>query len=464
MVFCRAPSKGCELCRKRKVKCDEGRPGCLKCARLKQKCPGYRNLDQVRIRDESDRVARRCRQEENSSMVWASSQTAIASLQNNTPASRKEYLAISRQQPVTIARSLSPSSHDLGANFFFVKYSPKDCTFNNHHAWLTKSYFDQGPNNVLRKVIEAVGMAGLSNVFDASHIKSQARAQYSAALASMQKALHDPIQAVSDTTFMALMLLAFFETINCEALDRCPEWVAHIRAGAAVLELRGQDQFSSERGGMLYVQFRSYLLLACMQENVAVPNALVKATFNFQTGTLRQNWQRANIASPGSITEICFRLANLRAAMKDQGAIDPQAIRATALEIDADLETWRAGLPPSWKYTTVSMSDAANDTHFAGKMHVYPNLWIAEAWNSWRAARILVNQLILQNEACVPNPDNALTDLALSTIRQLCIDICISTHSFRDSPRKYPLGSLNTIPLANSFFQASSHSCTRFFS
>ncbi|KAH0841006.1 hypothetical protein FOPE_06339 [Fonsecaea pedrosoi] len=397
-------------------------------------------------------------------MVWTSPQTAIVYLQNNTPASRKEYLAASRQQSVTIARSPSPSSHDLGANFFFVKYSPKDCTFNNHHAWLTKSYFDQGPNNVLRKVIEAVGMAGLSNVFDASQIKSQARAQYSAALSSMQKALHDPIQAVSDTTFMALMLLAFFETINCEALDRCPEWVAHIRAGAAVLELRGQDQFSSERGGMLYVQFRSYLLLACMQENVAVPNALVKATFNFQTGTLRQNWQRANIASPGSITEICFRLANLRAAMKDQGAIDPQAIRATALEIDADLETWRAGLPPIWKYTTISMSDAANDTYFAGKMHVYPNLWIAEAWNSWRAARILVNQLILQNEACVPNPDNALTDLALSTIRQLCIDICISTHSFRDSPRKYPLGSLNTIPLANSFFQASSRSCTRFFS
>ncbi|OAP56352.1 hypothetical protein AYL99_09531 [Fonsecaea erecta] len=435
MVYCRAPSKGCERCRQRKVKCDEGRPGCLKCAKLKQNCPGYRNLDEVRIRDESERVAHRHRQEDNSSEVWIPQQPLAQSLWHTTPAG---CFATSPQASMTIEYPLSPSSHALGANFFFAKYSPNDgSSFRNYHAWLIQSYSEQGPNNVLRKAIEAVGMAGLSNVFYAPNVKSQARAQYFAALVSMQQALNDPAQAVSDATFMALMLLAFFETVDCNNPGRYPHWAAHVKAGTAVLELRGQNQFDSERGGLLYVQFRSYLLLACMQENLAVPKALVKATFSFQTGALRQNWQRANIASPGSITEICIRVANLCAVLKGQEVTNPQAIRAIALEIDTDLETWRAGLPPSWAYATIQVRDAANDT-FSGKKHVYNNLWNAEAWNYWRTLRALVTQLMLENEARSTEPDDALMTRALSTLRQLCIEICISTYSFRDSPRKSP--------------------------
>ncbi|OAL23091.1 hypothetical protein AYO22_06584 [Fonsecaea multimorphosa] len=413
MVYCRAPSKGCEQCRKRKIK-----------------CPGYRNLVDVRFRDESDRVARRHRQDEHSSMICIPQQDFTQSLPHNIQTPAAGRLAASPKFSITIPNPLSQSSYDQGANFFFAKYSPDDGTsFSNYHAWLIKSYFEQGSNNVLRKAIEAVGMAGMSNVFYAANVKSQARAQYSAALISMQQALMDPVQAVSDTTFMALMLLAFFETVNCENQDRYPHWATHVRAGAAVLELRGQKQFDSERGGLLYVQFRSYILLACMQERVAVPNALVKATFSFQTGALRQNWQHANIASPGSITEICIRVANLCAALKGQDVTDPQAIRAIALEIDADLESWRAGLPPTWAYGTVDVPDAANDTAFNRKKHVYTNLWNAEAWNSWRAVRVLVNQLILENEARSIEPDNALMALALSVIRELCVDICVSTYS-----------------------------------
>ncbi|OQV01279.1 hypothetical protein CLAIMM_06663 isoform 2 [Cladophialophora immunda] len=406
---------------------------------IETKLPGYRNLDELRIRDESDRVARKHRrQEDNSSMVWTPQQVSVQSLRSDTRVPGGGFFPASIESSMTITYPLSQSSNELGANFFFAKYSPNDGTsFSDYHAWLVKSYLEQRPNNVLGKVIEAVGMAGLSNVFHAPHVKSQARAQYSAALISMQQALNDPAQAVSDSTFMALMLFAFFEVRQDTIQSKSQRAVTHfpLEPGTAVLELRGKEQFSSERGALLYVQFRSYVLLACMQEHIAVPNALVKATFSFQTGALRQYWQRANIASPGSITEICIRVANLCAALRSQEVTDPRAIRAITQEIDADLETWRAGLPPSWAYTTVDVPYAAHDTFFHGKTHLYANLWNAEAWNYWRAVRMFIKQLILQNEVRSTEPDDALMGLALSTIRQLSIDICISTNSFKDSPR-----------------------------
>lgn len=41
MVFGGRFNTACRLCRKRRVKCDEGRPGCRKCAIYGKPCPGY---------------------------------------------------------------------------------------------------------------------------------------------------------------------------------------------------------------------------------------------------------------------------------------------------------------------------------------------------------------------------------------------------------------------------------------
>ena len=32
---------GCSLCRQRRIKCDESKPGCIRCSRLGRECPGY---------------------------------------------------------------------------------------------------------------------------------------------------------------------------------------------------------------------------------------------------------------------------------------------------------------------------------------------------------------------------------------------------------------------------------------
>jgi len=173
-----------------------------------------------------------------------------------------------------------------------------------------------------------------------------------------------------------------------------------------------------------------------MQQHIAIPQALVRATYIFQTSTIRQQWQHRSIASRGSICEISFRVVNLRAAFENGEITDPRVIRETALEIDADLETWRAGAPTKWRYSTNLVTDALVGTCFEGKCHVYPNFWVAHVWNNWRTLRILVNQIIVQNELRSSAPDNAQKSIAISIIRQFSTELCTSTSSFIGTSRK----------------------------
>lgn len=172
-----------------------------------------------------------------------------------------------------------------------------------------------------------------------------------------------------------------------------------------------------------------------MQQRIAVPPALVKTAYNFQASAIRQHWQRHNVSSQASICEISFRIVNFVSAVKGGQATDPEAIRSIASEIDADLRAWRAALPPKWRYDTVGTPEAAIGTCFDRKRHVYPSLWIAEAWNGWRVLRILINQILLQNGKCSNIPDG---QKPFTLIRQLSTDICISASSFAGTPREPP--------------------------
>jgi hypothetical protein len=173
-----------------------------------------------------------------------------------------------------------------------------------------------------------------------------------------------------------------------------------------------------------------------MQQCTPVPHSIVRTTCNFQTSTTRQQWQRRKVASPGSISEISFRTINLRAALTSGEISDPTIIRATALDMDQDLESWRAGLPRVWLYTPVKHYESDSPDFFDGQEHIYVNSWITTAWNTWRTLRILVNQIILENEENSAMPDLSQISSAVSTIRELSRDICISVPSFGDNPRK----------------------------
>lgn len=173
-----------------------------------------------------------------------------------------------------------------------------------------------------------------------------------------------------------------------------------------------------------------------MEQQLPVPPALVQTTFDFQNSGIRRQWQHRNVASPASICEITFRVVNLRAAFKNGTIKSPQKIRQMAFEIDQDFEDWKTTVPWTWRYATVDTSNPVDDSSFNQNAHIYPNVWIADVWNNWRTMRMLVNQIMVENELSSSQPDDELVSHSLQLIQELSNDICISVPNFIGTTRK----------------------------
>jgi hypothetical protein len=105
-----------------------------------------------------------------------------------------------------------PPMSNLGANFFFTKYSfTEEPIFVGYHDWLTSLYLDDNTSPALTAAIEAVGLAGLSNLSHGQSLQQQSRAQYGKALALLKKAFDDSVLAIADETLVAVILLILFE-------------------------------------------------------------------------------------------------------------------------------------------------------------------------------------------------------------------------------------------------------------
>jgi hypothetical protein len=218
-----------------RLQCDQRKPGCLRCQKSGHLCPGYRDLDQVIFRDESERILRQVRRSEGSSAEGRLAIISTSSEQNrSTLCSTSEFPASSHFWPAIFSPIL-PAAPDLGAHFFFLKYTSDEPPFPTDRAWLAESYHAScgGQAAALRASIEAVGMAALSNVCHSPRVEDQSKRQYHQALAATNHALSDPVQAVADTTLMAVILLGLFEVCPPRRVVERDFSLTHVFASAS---------------------------------------------------------------------------------------------------------------------------------------------------------------------------------------------------------------------------------------
>lgn len=137
------------------------------------------------------------------------------------------------------------------------------------------------------------------------------------------------------------------------------------------------------------------------------------------------------------------RLSNLRADINSGTISKPADVLSAAYSIEGELVAWLAGLPPTFSYYTVS-SDLLESTFkekcrgilpYNNKYHVYRTFWVCNAWNQYRTARILTNEIILgylkgifnaKSEGSMASNFQTQLDTIRNTIRELAIEICSS--------------------------------------
>ncbi|KAL2061307.1 hypothetical protein VTL71DRAFT_7580 [Oculimacula yallundae] len=336
-----------------------------------------------------------------------------------------------------ISFNLGTSPDDQATCFFFQNYVLQEDMFSRgNFQYLSDIYGCEEIGSALADSVASLGLVGLAHFWGASSILANATIKYNSALKTISTHLRTIAGAKSDQTIIAIMLLGLYETNTCNSRHSMETWTRHITGASALLQLRGREQWRTPIGYHLFIHLRTQVITNCIQRHAPVPDIISEWSQDLDFETAEQ-------AAATTLSNLAIRYCNLRASMSCfRDYSDPERIISTACALDSEYEIWTRTCPIQYIYQTVTLNERADDV-FSDHYHAYSTIWIAAVWNNYRSARILVNELILdqlgylyQNhpESSLIWGDHCLYENQIlssnSTLLQLCHEICASVPYF----------------------------------
>jgi hypothetical protein len=169
-----------------------------------------------------------------------------------------------------------------------------------------------------------------------------------------------------------------------------------------------------------------------MQRDIPVPEALVQLSHRFDSSIMGEHRAKTR---PGPVRGMCFRILNLRSAIKGGDITDSETIFRAATDMNREFNAWETNLKSLWSYDSINDGNTTTGS-YEGKRHIYRDLQLAQIWNNWRTLRILVHQFILHDMDQTCALYTAHAPAALSLVHQMATEICVSVASFAGSSRK----------------------------
>ncbi|KAL3418617.1 hypothetical protein PVAG01_10333 [Phlyctema vagabunda] len=458
MVNTGKPSKGCYLCRARRIKCDETKPACLRCQKSKRICPGYRDSFELSLRDETKSTKRKA------SKTFSPSEEDIHNVIMHHAGNNGEHLMLySDSQSATVpawANYIGDTSPDHLSHIYNTvsglhtplnyQYSrPRDSQLTvDEQAFgqflskfvlipeqgATRGFFDflvpllkaEQAGSPLSTAFSAVALAAFGVRPFSKSLLPQADALYVRALKQINSVLQHPKLALEDSTLATVLLLGFYEarailsdeqywqsvltssqTLTSSQLT-VKGWISHIEGAVALLKSRGKQQMETQIGRELFMAIRSQMMVVGIANSKYIDGG-IDSWMNMGTedATLRR------------INELNLRVAGLRA---DSNAVICLSSR-TANNLEKVLRLLREGealeqafgecfdnLPEFWKPQTVSWVDRIPDEElptsscYPGKVDIYSEIWLASQYVNGLSSRLFVSSTILRCTAWLCSP------------------------------------------------------------
>ncbi len=377
--------------------CDRATPSCSQCIRAHRDCPGYRNEVDLMFRNESEAVIGKAKAREKSKAIAKSrSQSPVIAGPSGT---KKPPLS-----PNSELRELA-STVEPDGGFFVETVAPKFSMFptteeralgffsTNSNTWfrncdVTDELGSQNSTDEhLLASMSAVGLASFSHSIHAPELMVRARREYVSALQLTNAALRSPTAAKKDSTLFSVMILSIFETVTGNSERSLAAWAEHVNGSAALVKLRGKDQFKTTAGIKMFLQVTSNMMLSCIQRTTAMPEHFVelrKEAEKYVDPDTNPAW---------GLAQNIFDFTSFRAAVKESKIVGPRAVVAAGLEIDRRFVESFERLPKEWQYKVVYTDDTP-DLVWNGNYHVYTQNYMAHIWNGMRVCRIMLHETI----------------------------------------------------------------------
>ncbi|KAK5050820.1 hypothetical protein LTR84_003379 [Exophiala bonariae] len=454
------PSTGCGLCRKRRVKCDEDRPGCRNCKRLNKPCPGYREPGYGFIRTTVFGPPQDSQPEGRSSSLPANPGTLSDISLPARPESRRtiSFGSVPSYENEGHARGRSldyeyggiPTPRSMttspdGLSDQSVCYSLQQLDVNSRvlygnstYTFLPNILSEAGLDSCVYAAMRSVGVINFANRSPTTDLRSVVDLEYSRAVTAVTSALADPRQYLKDETLVAVWLLAMREMlvgISSRPGANSTGYQTHVDGTLMLLRLRGEEQFSRPEGRHLYATLLSAMhwrpLFASEEptpEYLTLESQISKATqvplaseklHNFFHGTCK----------------LRARIRNFVYIQQDP-ALDRQKIISTYLKAATRLEDKMVGWCdiPEWRPRKVHIggnNQASYEALFRNpwtvgtlfRLHCFVSWPGFFHWNRFFVAKILLHGAILDalftlttsNTTTPSSPD----DLDIPTLLQI---------------------------------------------
>jgi hypothetical protein len=306
-----------------------------------------------------------------------------------------KYSDWSIEAAMTPTYIMTPTLEERGSQFF-----------NTHsHVWfkdfdIVESICSQTKrDDHLITSMSALGLASFANSIHAPELMNRARREYVTALRLTNAALKSPTEVQKDSTLFAVMILSIYETVSGTNERSLGAWTEHVNGAAALVKLRGMDQFKTLAGQRMFLQVTSNLMVSCVQRTIAMPSHMIELRDE------AAKWM--DTSSPAwPLSGIIIDYTIFRAKVRECKIVGPRKIVEGALDIDRRFMDILDKLPPSWKFET-KYTDENPELVWNGRYHVYTDFWMAQAWNGLRVYRILLHeaicdQILVASEALTP--------------------------------------------------------------
>ncbi|KAH6721138.1 hypothetical protein BKA61DRAFT_467482 [Leptodontidium sp. MPI-SDFR-AT-0119] len=438
MVYCGKPSRGCQMCRTRRIKCDETKPTCNQCAKSRRVCPGYKDDFDLVFRNETQATERRARRAVNSkragSQITLAAQQSSFSVTSTSPERSPTLIAPNPGQDMS--NGITPMGAltiplEQQAPCFFVS------NFVIAPRLETRGYFDflmpmlknEPANSHLSLAFSAVAMASLANrpnTRGQRMLFSQAIGQYAKALKATNLALQTPAHQKTDATLAAILMLGFFETVALEK-SNAMAWYSHVDGAVQLVRMRGRKQLRTKAGYSLFIAVRQQMLVSALSGSKPL--------------TMGTEWWITDAEKDKVgifVTGLSCRVAELRVELNNALSTFPRTpeyiqevanIMRRGQALEAECVEWEATLPNEWRPRTVSWvdqvpgGDITKAEVFPGKVDMYCDVSTANIWNQMRVARLFISGAVVRCAAWICSPVDYRTTPEYAQAVRLCVDL-----------------------------------------
>ncbi|KAJ8121583.1 hypothetical protein ONZ43_g2001 [Nemania bipapillata] len=252
MVYCGKPSRGCQMCRTRRIKCDEMKPTCNQCAKSRRQCPGYKDDFDLVFRNETKATERR---------VQRATKKALGLKAEKQNPSLNDLLGMSTLGNLTVVPSSKVTIEEHARCLFISNFvlMPFDARTVGYLDFVLPLLKEEGPDSHIQHAFKACALAFLYNRRGGGNgCWDKALVEYSMALSRTNAALRDTETQQSDATLAAVLLLGMFEVISAKKIGML-NWGSHIDGAVQLVKTRGKKQTKTKLGQQLFIAVRTLM-------------------------------------------------------------------------------------------------------------------------------------------------------------------------------------------------------------